>query len=53
MTNPVVPSEDEARRRRQRRNNIALGLVLTALVVIFFVPTISKKNPTLFTSWDR
>ena len=52
MTNPIVPSEDEARRRRQRRNNIALGLVLTALVVIFYVLTIAKMGPALFTSRD-
>lgn len=36
----VVLSPDEERRRRSRSN--ALGLVLAALVVLFFVVTIAK-----------
>lgn len=36
----VALTEDEERRRRSRSN--ALGLVLGALVVLFFVVTIAK-----------
>jgi high-affinity K+ transport system ATPase subunit B len=39
-------SEDELKRRR-RRNSIALGLVLTALVVIFYVLTVAKMGPAI------
>jgi hypothetical protein len=49
---PLVPSSDEARRRRQRRNSIALGLVLAALVALFYVLTIVKMGPGLFTQRD-
>jgi hypothetical protein len=53
MSAPIVPqSDDEARRRRQRRNNIALGLVLAALVAIFYVLTIAKMGPAVFTQRD-
>jgi hypothetical protein len=38
------PPLDEAARRR-RRNSIALGLVLAALVVIFYTLTIVKMGP--------
>jgi hypothetical protein len=38
--NGIVLTEDEERRRRSRSN--ALGLVLGALVVLFFVVTIAK-----------
>lgn len=51
MSNPIVPSDEELRRRR-RRNNIALGLVLTALVAIFYVLTIVKMGPNVFTQRD-
>lgn len=49
---PVPQTEDEARRRRQRRNSIALGLVLGALVLIFYVLTIVKMGPGVFTHRD-
>ena len=52
---PVIhlsPAEQEARRKRQRRNSIALGLVLGALVVIFYVLTIVKMGPGVFTQTD-
>lgn len=52
MSGPIVPSDDEARRRRQRRNNIALGLVLAALVAIFYLLTIVKMGPNIFTQRD-
>ncbi len=52
---PIVhlpPKEPEARRKRQRRNSIALGLVLAALVVLFYVLTIVKMGPAVFTTRD-
>jgi hypothetical protein len=52
MTAPIVPQDDEVRRRRQRRNNIALGIVLAALVAIFYVLTIVKMGPDVFTQRD-
>ncbi len=45
MTN-IVP--DEEAKRRRRRNSIALGLVLGALVLIFYALTIVKMGPALF-----
>ncbi len=53
--NPIVqlsPEEMEARRKRQRRNSIALGLVLAALVLIFYALTIVKMGPNVFTQRD-
>jgi hypothetical protein len=52
VSNPILPSDEEARRRRQRRNNIALGLVLAALVAIFYMLTIVKMGPNVFTQRD-
>jgi hypothetical protein len=49
---PVPLSEDEQRRRRQRRNSIALGLVLGFLVLLFYVLTIVKMGPAVFTQRD-
>jgi hypothetical protein len=46
MAEPMSPDEELARRRR--RNSMALGLVLLALVVIFYVLTIVKMGPALF-----
>lgn len=46
MTN-ITPTDEEAKRRR-RRNSIALGLVLGALVVIFYALTIAKLGPSVF-----
>jgi hypothetical protein len=48
----LTPEQLEARRKRQRRNSIALGLVLGALVVIFYALTIAKMGPTVFTGRD-
>jgi hypothetical protein len=42
----IVPTEADAKRRR--RNSIALGLVLAALVLIFYVLTIVKVGPGVF-----
>jgi hypothetical protein len=42
----VTPTDEQARRRR--RNSIALGLVLAALVVIFYALTIVKMGPAVF-----
>jgi hypothetical protein len=52
MSNPIVPQSDEERRRRQRRNSIALGLVLGALVILFYLLTIAKMGPNIFTQRD-
>ena len=57
MSAPVVqqvapPDADELRRRRQRRNSIALGLVLGVLVILFYVLTIAKMGPGVFTQRD-
>jgi len=53
MSAPIVPQDNEAaRRKRQRRNNIALGLVLFALVTIFYVLTIAKMGSAVFTPTD-
>ncbi len=48
----LTPEQLEARRKRQRRNSIALGLVLGALVIIFYALTIVKMGPSVFTSRD-
>jgi hypothetical protein len=42
----IVPTDQDAKRRR--RNSIALGLVLGALVLIFYVLTIVKMGPGVF-----
>ena len=42
----ITPSDEEAKRRR-RRNSIALGLVLGALVLIFYALTIVKMGPAV------
>jgi hypothetical protein len=43
----ITPSDEEAKRRR-RRNSVALGLVLGALVLIFYALTIVKMGPAVF-----
>ena len=48
----LTPEQLEARRKRQRRNSIALGLILGALVLIFYALTIVKMGPSVFTSRD-
>ena len=45
---PPPDARDEELKRRRRRNNIALGLVLGALVVIFYALTIVKMGPGVF-----
>ena len=53
MSAPLVPlTEEEQRRRRQRRNSIALGLVLGFLVILFYVLTVVKMGPAVFTTRD-
>ena len=52
MTTPVVIETDEQRRKRQRRNSVALGIVLGAPVLIFYVLTIVKMGPGVFTQRD-
>ena len=53
MSPQTLPEiDDEARRRRQRRNSIALGLVLGALVLIFYVLTIVKMGPGVISHRD-
>jgi hypothetical protein len=49
---PIPLSQDEQRRRRQRRNAVALGLVLGFLVLLFYVLTIVKMGPAVFTQRD-
>jgi hypothetical protein len=46
MSTEITP--DEEARRRRRRNSIALGLVLGALVIIFYALTIVKMGPAVF-----
>jgi len=53
MSAPLVPlSDEELRRRRVRRNSIALGLVLGFVVLLFYVLTIVKMGPNVFTQRD-
>jgi len=53
MNAPIVPqSDDEALRKRWRRNNSARGLVLAARGAIFYVLTIAKMGPAIFTQRD-
>jgi hypothetical protein len=51
MTN-VVPTDAEIAARRRRRNSVALGLVLGALVLIFYALTIVKMGPGIITQRD-
>ena len=53
MSGPVAPlSQSEQDARRRRRNSIALGLVLGFLVLLFYVLTIVKMGPAVFTQRD-
>jgi hypothetical protein len=45
---PTPPQYDEVFLARRRRRSIALGLVLGAIVVIFYVLTIVKLGPNVF-----
>jgi len=52
---PIVqlsPEAMEIRRKRQRRNAVALGLLLGALVILFYVLTIAKMGSAVFTQRD-
>jgi hypothetical protein len=51
MADPARTPEEELARRR-RRNSIALGLVLGALVIIFYALTIVKVGPGVITQRD-
>jgi len=51
MADPARTPEEELARRR-RRNSIALGLVLGALVLIFYALTIVKVGPGVITQRD-
>lgn len=45
MTDMELPPDPETERKRiQRSRNIALGLVLAGLVVLFFMITIAKMH---------
>jgi len=44
----IVPTDAEVAAKRRRRNSIALGLVLGALVLIFYALTIVKMGPAVF-----
>ena len=49
MSTDLTPEELQ---RRRRRNSIALGLVLAALVAIFYALTIVKMGPGIITQRD-
>ncbi|HEY4201060.1 MAG TPA: hypothetical protein VGM83_10905 [Devosiaceae bacterium] len=52
---PQPPTDVEAelaRRAGQRRRAIALALVLGAAVILFYVLTIVKMGPAIFTTRD-
>ena len=53
MANPVskpalIPGSPEELASRRRKRSIALALVLAAVVVIFYVLTIVKFGPAIF-----
>lgn len=52
MAEPVLPAplskEAELLARRRRRNSIALGLILGAVVLLFYLLTIVKMGPAIF-----
>ena len=52
MSAAPVPVNDDELKRRRRRNSIALGLVLGFLVLLFYVLTIVKMGPGVFTQRD-
>lgn len=51
MNEPAL-TPDEQLKRRRRRNSIALGLVLAALVAIFYALTIVKMGPGVVLNRD-
>ena len=48
MTEPTKPDEAAEMAARRRKRSIAIGLVLGALVIIFYVLTIVKMGPSVF-----
>jgi hypothetical protein len=46
VRNAIEPTEEQRRRRRSR--SMALGFVLAALVLLFYVVTIAKLGPNVF-----
>jgi hypothetical protein len=48
MSQDMTPLQAEELKRRRRRNSIALGLVLAALVLVFYALTIVKMGPGVF-----
>jgi hypothetical protein len=49
MSTDLTPDELQ---RRRRRNSVALGIVLGALVLIFYVLTVVKMGPGIITQRD-
>jgi hypothetical protein len=48
VTEPVRLDPDAELKARRRKRNIALALVLTVLVVLFYAMTIIKLGPSVF-----
>jgi hypothetical protein len=48
----IHPTDSDVAAKRRRRNSVALGLVLGALVLIFYVLTIVKMGPGIITQRD-
>lgn len=48
MTKPVIDDKSPEYLARRRRRSLALGAVLGALVLIFYVLTIVKMGPGVF-----
>ncbi|MDB5542171.1 MAG: hypothetical protein JWQ89_3898, partial [Devosia sp.] len=48
MTEPTKRDDEAELAARRRRRSIALGLVLGAIVIIFYVLTIVKMGPHVF-----
>ena len=46
VRNAIELTEEQRRRRRSR--SLALGLVLGALVLLFYIVTIAKLGPNVF-----
>ena len=44
---PNKPESDD-RKSRQKKRSIALGLILAALVLVFYALTIVKMGPSVF-----
>jgi len=46
--NPELVTLTESQKKARRSRNIAIGLALVVLVVIFYVATITKLGPAIF-----